>query len=761
MKKQYLFIVYLLVSFCLQSTYAQQGNKPLFSKEYNYTTFSNSRVLINGELEKNSSAYAKSHEEYGILPFNAGCDDCSEIIDQRTLNTRYYVGNDPSERAVYAQTSLNDLHYKNTNGDWITIDYRLHPTDNENIYSAIKQEQPTSINFNTNATSIQLTDAISFVFNSGWLLSGSNTPEITKLMQPLSRSVGDDGAILFNAWDGIDIRHTFTKGRIKTDFIVNNLNSIDATSDYSIFKETIKLPEGFSIIRDIYEGEESASGRWIGDLILVDAFGNEYARYDHVFIYMENPVDEEMASLNLVGEYAIEQVGNLVTLSLYVDNNWLTDPARIFPIVIDPTVSGTPASIAGTPLGSRYWPEFCIHTMNVSTPANATLTTANVSLDVDAKNGGCTPSGNCAKNFTVVYISTSCGVDPIGAPGIIYTCVGGGTCLIAGHLVLATTSMPHLVEDCFTPSCASFTIPFNVHLQRLACVNTDPLCDVPCIQLDDFDVTIKGKTVEATATASGATSFTITDCTDQSDWLAPTGDSYGVPGYTYSWSPTGVTDDSVYVTFPLGVTSYTLTITDACGNVATDVVTVTNNCLLLPLPLSEFSGYHQNSLNILNWNTQSEIGTNYIVERSITGNDFIAVGTVESKNNSGFQSYTFSDLSPENQIVYYRLKQIKTQNEVLYSDVIAIKTEYKTGNEITSTVFDTENNNLQISVNSESDASAIMTVYDLSGKIVFTNSVTLTKGTTVVKTTLPELAKGAYLINLQLADTNIEGRFVN
>lgn len=761
MKKQYLFIVYLLVSFCLQSTYAQQGNKPLFSKEYNYSTFSNSRVLINGELEKNSSAYAKSHEEYGILPFNAGCEDCSEIIDQRTVNTRYYVGNDPSERDVYAQTSLNDLHYKNANGDWITIDYRLHPTDNENIYSAIKQEQPTAINFNTNATSIQLTEAFSFIFNKSWLLSGSNTPEITKLMQPSNHTVGNDGAILYNAWNGIDIRHTFSKGKIKTDFILHNLNAIDAGSDYSIFKETITLPEGFSIIRDIYEGEETPSGRWSGDLILVDAFGNEFARFDRVFTYMENPVDEEMAANNLIGEYAVEQVGNQVTVSLYLDNSWLTNPERTFPIVIDPTVSGTPASIAGTPLGSRYWPEYCIHTMNVSTPANATLTTANVSLDVEAKNGGCTPSGNCAKNFTVVYISTSCGVDPIGAPGIIYTCVGGGTCLIAGHLVLATTSMPHLVSGCFTPSCASFTIPFNVHLQRLACVNTDPLCDVPCIQLDDFDVTIKGKTVEATATAAGGTSYTILNCADQSDWLAPTTPIYGVPGYTYSWSPIGATSDSVYVTFPLGTTSYTLTITDACGNTATDVVTVTNNCLLLPLPLTEFSGYHLEKNNYLSWSTQSEIGTNYIIERSTTGNDFYSIGTVESKNNSGFQNYTFVDLSPESQIIYYRLKQTNANNEVMYSDVIAIKTSYQPGNEITSTIFDAESNTLHVSVNSTNNGSAVMTIYDLTGKIIFTNSFVVGEGTTVVKTSLPELAKGAYLVSVLVSDTKLESKFVN
>ncbi len=177
--------------------------------------------------------------------------------------------------------------------------------------------------------------------------------------------------------------------------------------------------------------------------------------------------------------------------------------------------------------------------------------------------------------------------------------------------------------------------------------------------------------------------------------------------------------------------------------------------------MSEFSGYHQNNFNVLNWSTQSELGTNYIVERSVTGNDFIAVGTVESKNISGFQSYSFSDLSPDNQIVYYRLKQINTKNEVLYSDVIAIKTGYKPGNEITSTAFDIESNILQISVNSDNDASGVMTVYDMSGKIVFTNSIVLTKGTTVVNTTLPELAKGAYLINLQLTDTNLEGGFIN
>ena len=54
-----------------------------------------------------------------------------------------------------------------------------------------------------------------------------------------------------------------------------------------------------------------------------------------------------------------------------------------------------------------------------------------------------------------------------------------------------------------------------------------------------------------------------------------------------------------------------------------------------------------------------------------------------------------------------------------------------------------------------------MLIYDLAGKIVFSNSIALGTGTTVVKSTLPELAKGAYVVRILVEDVNLESKFVN
>jgi hypothetical protein len=68
---------------------------------------------------------------------------------------------------------------------------------------------------------------------------------------------------------------------------------------------------------------------------------------------------------------------------------------------------------------------------------------------------------------------------------------------------------------------------------------------------------------------------------------------------------------------------------------------------------------------------------------------------------------------------------------------------------------------LQLSINSEKEITAKMLIYDLAGKIVFSNSIALGTGTTVVKSTLPELAKGAYVVRILVEDVNLESKFVN
>ena len=41
--------------------------------------------------QDSSSENFENHPEFGFLPFNAPCEDCFEVIEKRTSNTRYYL----------------------------------------------------------------------------------------------------------------------------------------------------------------------------------------------------------------------------------------------------------------------------------------------------------------------------------------------------------------------------------------------------------------------------------------------------------------------------------------------------------------------------------------------------------------------------------------------------------------------------------------------------------------------------------------------
>src|SRR5205085_7644172 len=48
---------------------------------------------------------------------------------------------------------------------------------------------------------------------------------------------------------------------------------------------------------------------------------------------------------------------------------------------------------------------------------------------------------------------------------------------------------------------------------------------------------------------------------------------YGIAPYTFSWQPGGATNDTITVS-PVTTTTYTVTITDFCGNTVSDTTTV-------------------------------------------------------------------------------------------------------------------------------------------------------------------------------------------
>ncbi|MFI5172581.1 MAG: T9SS type A sorting domain-containing protein, partial [Chitinophagales bacterium] len=369
-----------------------------------------------------------------------------------------------------------------------------------------------------------------------------------------------------------------------------------------------------------------------------------------------------------------------------------------------------------------------------------------------------------------VYITTSCSVgatgyspgpgDPLLGLGGVWVCSPG--CNFGGLWTptIDDGSTASLVA-CNTPVCGSYGIDFTIHHNQYQCV-TAGACVATCDYLQKFQVTVEGETVTLTALAEGATSYTVVNCADQSGWLSVSTPNYGVPPYSYSWSPLGVFGSPIYTPWPMGVTNYTCTITDACGNTAVDVVTVTNNCLVLPIELLSFSGYHADDVNFLNWETGTETNNDvFVIERSATGLNFEPIGTIDGNGTTlNLNYYAFTDRQPFEGINYYRLKQVDEDEEYSYSNVISIKSSELSSTEIIVNNDGLGGSLLELTIFSTGSGLADLIIYDVTGKQISTNKVTVGNGATSVNLQLPDLAKGAYIVSFSRESEKAQAKFI-
>jgi glucose/arabinose dehydrogenase len=101
------------------------------------------------------------------------------------------------------------------------------------------------------------------------------------------------------------------------------------------------------------------------------------------------------------------------------------------------------------------------------------------------------------------------------------------------------------------------------------------------------------------------------------------------------------------------------------------------NATTLPAQLLTFAGSLQNGDALLKWQTSSETNTSFfIVERSIDGSNYSAIGNVNAKGSSSVTTaYSFTDgnvISQSSAIIYYRLKIVDKNGQYSYSRVVSI-----------------------------------------------------------------------------------------
>lgn len=93
----------------------------------------------------------------------------------------------------------------------------------------------------------------------------------------------------------------------------------------------------------------------------------------------------------------------------------------------------------------------------------------------------------------------------------------------------------------------------------------------------------------------------------------------------------------------------------------------------LAIKLLSFTGTCTNNKNILSWQTTDEINNKgFTIERSNDGIAFETIGFVNANVQKGVNNYDYTDLSPEENINYYRLKIMDLNGSYEYSNTISL-----------------------------------------------------------------------------------------
>ena len=173
----------------------------------------------------------------------------------------------------------------------------------------------------------------------------------------------------------------------------------------------------------------------------------------------------------------------------------------------------------------------------------------------------------------------------------------------------------------------------------------------------------------------------------------------------------------------------------------------------LPVTLLSFTGKKEGTLNLLQWQTASEINNaGFALERSADGTRFSSIAFVNSKaeqgNSTALLDYNYTDARPLAGNNYYRLKQTDKDGKVNYSNIVLLKGDKINGVFISSLYPNPAQNEVNVRIESSVAKRVTLVVTDISGRILMKRNEQLQSGTTLVSVITSQLAQGSYLMKV-------------
>lgn len=172
---------------------------------------------------------------------------------------------------------------------------------------------------------------------------------------------------------------------------------------------------------------------------------------------------------------------------------------------------------------------------------------------------------------------------------------------------------------------------------------------------------------------------------------------------------------------------------------------------ILAVDLASFTADCKNENVSVQWATLTEENNDYfILEKSQDGDYFEEIAIADGAGSSSeLQNYSISDRKSNSQPVYYRLSQVDFDGERTVFPVIVL--DQNCGNEEMpiELMANLSSNTILVHYDLEKSAHTVLNLIDISGKIVFTENVLLSKNKRVYQSNeFGSLQNGMYFIQL-------------
>jgi alpha-tubulin suppressor-like RCC1 family protein len=180
----------------------------------------------------------------------------------------------------------------------------------------------------------------------------------------------------------------------------------------------------------------------------------------------------------------------------------------------------------------------------------------------------------------------------------------------------------------------------------------------------------------------------------------------------------------------------------------------------LPVKMLTFGAKVENCTVVLNWQTASELNTErFEVWKSTTGETFEKVGEVKAAGTTTIaQKYSFEDPKTAH-YNYYQLRSVDfdgyTETFTL-NNRVKVKTCFDEAPEGVTAIYPNPNSTseltLRFSVDEVSNTTAQVVIFDLTGKTIATQNISINQGANVSTINIADVAEGMYLVQIQTAN---------